>query len=164
MIPDPVTSLGFVIDASVALAGFSGLVVVLGRRAHGEWASDMERNRFTNLVAASIAPMFMSLIALVMLHAGVQESTTWRIASIASVLPSQGYAIRAALVVLRARNTGTASAWLFVPLQTIIASCSLLQLMNAFVLGSFWPFLVAVIVSFGIATVSFYRLLLSPVP
>jgi hypothetical protein len=34
---EPVELLTAIIEASVALLGFSGLVVALGRRASGEW-------------------------------------------------------------------------------------------------------------------------------
>ncbi len=78
--PDPVETLRILVEASVAMAGFSGVVVVFGRRAEREW-SQIERARLANLLTTSFSVLFLSLTALVLLHAGTDPKITWRIGS-----------------------------------------------------------------------------------
>ena len=70
------------VEAAVAITGVSGVVVVFGRRAEGEW-SQLERERLVNLLTTSFSVLFLSLAALVLLHAGTDPATTWRIGSAA---------------------------------------------------------------------------------
>ena len=162
---DPFATLGIVIETSVTLAGFSGVVVVLGKRVHGEWGSELERSRLTNLLVATLAPMFLCLTALALLHAGISEADSWRVVSIAWIPPAQGYAIRSARLFLRASDDdpGKIPFGVFLFFQVAIVACSVLQIINAVVLGEFWPFLVSLILALSLATFSFHRLLDQPI-
>jgi hypothetical protein len=80
--PSYVVSLLLSIAAvSATFAGFSGVVAVFGRRAHGRWFLE-ERLRLTNMLLLSLGACLLAFIPLVedLLH--LPEQTLWRIASI----------------------------------------------------------------------------------
>jgi hypothetical protein len=160
---DPVGTLILVVEASVALAGFSGVVVALGDRAVGDW-SKYERTRLTNLLTASFVALFLSLGAIALLHAGVSDSLTWRLASLSWSPIAQGAALVAVRRFLRTPETepGRPGRTVFLIIQISVSAVVLLQLFNAVVLAEFWPFLVALIETFGLACYSFVRLLTVP--
>ena len=150
------------VEVAVAITGFSGVVVVFGRRAEGEW-SQIERERLVNLLTTSFAVLFLSLAALVLLHAGTDPTTTWRIGSAA-------WSILAVFeIVLNARRAARGSrddpelphrAWL-VSLLSLSGVFVLLSVANVLTMREFWPFLAALVWLFALACYSFARLLLT---
>ena len=158
--PDPVETLRILVEASVAIAGFSGVVVVFGRRATGEW-SELERTRIRNLLGTSFTVLFLSLVALLLLHSGIEPKTTWRVGSAAWSV-SATYNL---ILVLRGhrsargdpQRSSTISVVLMIGASVIVLG---LNLANALVLGRFWPFLTALIWLFAGACYTFSRLLL----
>jgi hypothetical protein len=64
----------------VALAGFSGIVVVLGARASGQWSA-RERQLLSVLLAASGAVILWSLLPLLLLASELPERRVWLISS-----------------------------------------------------------------------------------
>ncbi len=161
--PDPVETLIVLVEASVAIAGFSGVVIVFGRRATGEW-SRIERARLRNLLWTSFMVLFLSLLTLVLLHAGTAPATTWRIGSgVWSII-----AIQRIVVTIRAyvripredpQSPGIMVATIILGGTVLVV---LLSLGNVFALKEFWPFLAAQVWLFGMACYSFARLLFSP--
>jgi hypothetical protein len=161
--PDPVETLTVLVEASVAIAGFSGVVIVFGHRATGEW-SRIERGRFQNLLLTSFSVLFLSLLMLVLLHAGTAPGTSWRIGSgIWSIIAIQR-------IVVTIRDFGRIPRedpqrpGIMVPITMLGVSILvvLLSLGNVFALMEFWPFLAAQVWLFGMACYSFARLLFSP--
>jgi hypothetical protein len=162
MILDPVETLMLLVEAAVAIAGFSGIVIVFGRRASGEW-DRVERARFKNLLLTSFSVLFLSLLALVLLHGGASPATTWRIGSaIWSVIAIQQLVatIRNFIRIPREHPQRPSR---MVPIVVIGLSIPivLLSIGNAFALKEFWPFLAAQVWLFGLACYSFARLLFS---
>jgi hypothetical protein len=159
--PDPVETLMILVEASVAMAGFSGVVVVFGRRAEREW-SPIERHRLANLLSASFAVLFLSLAALVLLHAGTDPTTTWRIGSAAWSIQATYQIVLTAKLAARASRDGPElpnAAWI-VLLLGLTGAFALLSITNAVTMGEFWPFLAALVWLFALACYSFTRLLL----
>ncbi len=159
--PDPVETLRILVEASVAMAGFSGVVVVFGRRAEREW-SQIERARLANLLTTSFSVLFLSLTALVLLHAGTDPKITWRIGSATWSI------IATYVVVLTARRAAQGprddperpnAAWI-VLLLGLSGAFVLLSVANAVTMSEFWPFLAALVWLFALACYSFTRLLL----
>jgi hypothetical protein len=62
------------IEVGIGVAGFSGIVGVLGRRAEGQW-SPSDRVRVALLLQTSFAAIGLSFLALALDGAGVVEST-----------------------------------------------------------------------------------------
>ena len=158
--PDPVETLRILVEASVAIAGFSGVVVVFGRRATGEW-SELERTRIRNLLGTSFTVLFLSLVALLLLHSGIDPETTWRVGSSAW---SVGATYNVILILRDRRSVrgdpqliSTISVALVIGATVIVVG---LNLANALVLGWFWPFLTALIWLFAAACYTFALLLL----
>jgi hypothetical protein len=158
--PDPIGTLNILVEAAVAIAGFSGVVVVFGRRATGEW-SPVERGRIRNLLVTSFTVLFLSLATLLLLHAGIASETTWRVGSaIWTVI-----AAHQVILVLRRYHTvrddpqraSTVAVVLMTGVTLIIIT---LNIGNALALSQFWPFLTAQVWLFAVACHSFALLLL----
>jgi hypothetical protein len=160
--PDPADTLMILVEASVAIAGFSGVVVALGRHADGEW-SQIERGRLVLLLNTSFSVLFLSLAALVLLHAGTEPTTTWRIGSATwSIIATYQtvLAARRALQVSRDDPELPHVAWI-VTVLSLTFVIILLSLANGLAMGQFWPFLAALVWLFGLACYAFARLLLA---
>ena len=72
--------LQMVSGAAVALAGFSGVVAVLGRRGRGEWSSQ-ELLQLRTLVEPSLIALFGSFIPGTLQLVSPLESVTWRLSN-----------------------------------------------------------------------------------
>ena len=159
--PEPAETLMLLVEAAVALAGFSGVVVVFGRRSAGEW-SELERTRLINLLVSAFSVLFLSLAALLLLHARVAPAITWRIGSGAILLLIVYQSI---VLVRRLRSSlpddpevsGIRLRVFFSSGHVIVV---LLNLANLVVLEEFWPFLAALVWLFGLGCSAFARLLL----
>ncbi len=159
--PEPAETLMLLVEASVALAGFSGVVVVFGRRSAGEW-SELERTRLINLLVSSFSVLFLSLAALLLLHAGVAPAITWRIGSGAFLLLIVHQSTQ---LVRRLRRISTDDPEVpGIRLRLFFAGghvvMVLVSLGNLVVLGEFWPFLTTQVWSLGLGCSAFARLLL----
>ena len=64
-------------EVGIALAGFTGLVVVLGRRAHGDW-TPAERTQLAILLQTSLAAVFFALLPLLIPRLPFPETAVWR--------------------------------------------------------------------------------------
>jgi hypothetical protein len=159
---DPVGTLMLLVESAVAVAGFSGVVIVFGRRATGEWTR-VERARFKNLLLTSFSVLFLSLLALVLLHAGASPATTWRVGSgVWSAIAIQQIVVTIRNYV-RIPREDPQRPGVAVPVIVLGVSVPVvvLSLGNVFALGEFWPFLAAQVWLFGMACYSFTRLLYS---
>ncbi|MCH7600462.1 MAG: hypothetical protein IH973_11955 [Myxococcales bacterium] len=158
--PDPVDTLSILVEAAVAIAGFSGVVVVFGRRATEEW-SDLEMIRIRNLLATSFAVLFLSLVTLLLLHAGVAPETTW---VIGSAIWSAFVAVQVTQLLRNLHTTTGDPQRTSTPVVALFIGVSLalvlLNLWNALAFRQFWPFLAAQIWLFAVACFTFTLLLL----
>lgn len=65
-------------EVSVTLAGFSGVVFILGRRAEGRF-SLAEKNGLFHLLFTTCGNMLVALIVAACLEFAVSEATAWRV-------------------------------------------------------------------------------------
>ena len=75
--------LGHIVEFSIGLAGFSGVVAVFSTY-RSEWV-ELHRWRIRNLLLFSIGPGFLALIALGLLKI-LDETVAWRIATFTSAI------------------------------------------------------------------------------
>ena len=158
--PDPVETLRLLVEAAVAVAGFSGVVVVLGRRAAGKW-SEVERIYLDNVLVTSLTVLFLSLLMLVLLHAGLEPHAAWRTGSGVWCLICAYQLVKRFRQHLRIagddpqRVGNVALAIIYVGTAIMLLG----GLANSVAFAEFWPFLAAQVWLFGIACDSFVRLL-----
>ena len=154
---NPTDALYLIVEASLGLAGFAGVVTVLSKRG-GDGLPVLLRLGLINLLGTALGALFFSLIALVMLSAGVEGSMVWRIVSAvggAVALSFAGYNLGTVWRrPVRAEGLALRLLAINVPLVIVCA----VQAWNAAVLGEFWPVLLLLTALFGIGCYSFVRL------
>lgn len=154
--------LQLIVEASLGLAGFAGVVNALaGRGARS--LSRLHQMNLVNLLATAFGALFLSLAALAMMVAGIEERTIWRTLSTAGLIVTVYFAIRSVQAIVAeigTRAAATSGSVLAIdgPLLILCA----LQIWNTAVLGAFWPFFLLLIALFAIGCFSFTRLLLAP--
>lgn len=149
-------ALSSAIEVGIAIVGFSGIVIVLGRRDQGDW-STLERVRLKSLLGSSIAAVFASFLPFVLLSAGLSLKFTWHAAS---ALLGIGFALVGAVRYRQFRGTGSAISVQESATFVLVAVVVLLLVANAAALGAAWPYVVAVLANLGIGLGQFVRLLL----
>ncbi|MGH0029293.1 MAG: hypothetical protein ACQGVC_05855 [Myxococcota bacterium] len=147
------------IEVGVATAGFSGIVVVLGQRAQGEW-SPADLGRVSVLLQSSLAAILLSFLALVLHGAGVADSSIWRIGSGTHVVYT---AVQLPLRLRQMRGLHEVdtsySASLTKLVIPVLICVFALQIYNTATLAAGWAFAVAVIAELVVAFLMFVRLL-----
>ena len=159
---EPGDALVATIEASLALAGFSGIVVVLGRRGEGRW-QPQEDLRLVNLLGSSMTAFFVSLLGVLLLTTDLPAPTSWRVCSAAWFVT---VAFHSVWILLRSRQleeedlrrTNPAFFW-FASVLTVVFL--LLQLLNAGWLWEFWPVLGGIITNLVLGARQFVVLLRS---
>ena len=76
---DQSETLRTIAEIGIALAGFTGVVAVLGRRSGGDW-SPLEALRLHVLIQTSLLVVFLSFLPILLLRAASAE-TAWRTAN-----------------------------------------------------------------------------------
>jgi hypothetical protein len=141
----------------VGLAGFSGIVVVLGSRARGEWSSH-ERRLLDQLLADSGEVILWSLFPLVLLIAGVGEPTVWLLSSASWALTHSAIFLLGVRAVRQAtgslQNPGLI-IYAFVAAFAAIAA----QIANVAWLRVAWPHVAAVSFNLTLSFLVFVQLL-----
>jgi hypothetical protein len=161
---DPTEVLVGVAEIAVAFTGFSGVVIVFGRRAEGTWLPE-DRFRLSLLLETSLLTAGWALLALVFWHApGIRDSAwtlsslLWSIYGIGTVLNSirRNSRLRREYPDLRER----VSPRLFnVFVLMLIPTFILLQIANVIFWQEFLPFLAALVFSLAASGVQFTRLI-----
>jgi hypothetical protein len=151
-------------EIGIALAGFSGIVAVLGARAQGAW-SGADRFHLTMLLETSFAAVLWSFVPLVLLSAEVGPERVWLLTSAAYV----GYMLlqfpRRTRQISSADPAGpdaNGELWFRVFVISGAVAHTLLQVVNAVWLRAPWPHIVAVLWALTLGFVMFVRLLRSP--
>ena len=147
-------------EVAIGLAGFSGIVAaVIGSRASVRW-SPVQKYRLAELLRTSFGAVVFSLFPLILLSAGVSNSTSWLVTSL-TWLGYIGVAI--ALQVPRVHaiwpEAHAESPRTIYVLFTILIANVCLQLFNVVFLRVAWPHLVAILGSLIVGFVMFVRLL-----
>lgn len=160
---NPSDSLQLVVEASLALAGFAGVITALTRRgAHA--LLPLQRLNLVNLLSTSLGALFLSLAALVMLAAEIDPAFVWRVISgvgLAVTLYFSAHSIRTVLSTIRESHRQRARRLLLSVNLPLLAVC-VAQVWNTAVLAAFWPVLLLLVALFGIGCYAFVRFLFDP--
>lgn len=157
----PSEALGIIVQVAIALAGFTGVVAVFGTNPVHEW-SRLNRLRLRLLLSMSSIPVALCLIAIVFLETGLREAIVWRSISAISAFGFASFSVVAQRAMSRVEasefDRSGHSRTIFYATGAVGLMSILLLLYNAVVLGDFWPFLAAVVVSMLAALLQFVRL------
>ncbi len=152
-------------EVAIAIAGFSGIVSVFGRRSVGQW-SVAERARLTGLLIMSLTALLFCLLPFVLLSIPVSESTCWRFLSVLLAFFTVAFAVRliplanAARRIPRNKRQASFAISVFFIAGDLLATVGLL--VNGLFLGVVWPYLAALIWGLAKASTAFVRLILLP--
>ena len=158
---DPGDILTLVIEYSIAIVGFSGIVIVLGRRESGEWTA-VDRLRLTGLLNASFAPISMAGFALILLASKVPSEMVWKICSSAYALLYLIFASRGIRRATKLDPSEKNTAQIFVVVVSVAAIITLL-IFNAIKISSFWPFAIALAFHTALGLFNFVGLLMNAI-
>jgi hypothetical protein len=155
---EPSDALFNVVEASLALAGFAGIVTALGQRGKGEWRP-VDRDRVVNLLLTTLFPFASSLLALTLIYAGVVS--VWRVSSaILAVFLLVGGMFRGRPVLRVLKETGASiSTFYIAAIYVSIAVLFMLQLANLLRFNTFWPYFGGIALILCIGASQFARLL-----
>ena len=154
--------LGYVVEFSIGLAGFSGVVAVFSTY-RSDWV-ELHRWRIRNLLLFSIGPGFLALIALGLLKI-LDESVAWRMATLASAL----YTVFVFLIAFRSMDSlsrderDQISGGAFLVFAVIVGGSSLTQIIAAIGLISEYAaatFYFGLVLILFIGTYQFFRAVL----
>ncbi|MBI3448198.1 MAG: hypothetical protein HY049_04675 [Acidobacteria bacterium] len=120
-------------EVSATFAGFSGVVAVFGRRAHGEWFPE-DRFRLTNMLMMSLGSGLFALVPILeeLLH--VPDRALFTTASALLGAFSLAYLIVGVARTrrLRREHPGALARWAVVVIQASLFLAAALQALNAF--------------------------------
>ncbi len=149
-------------EVSVALAGFSGVVAVFGRRDPGTW-SFADRFRFFALVHTSLSSLLLCIIPFGLLAFSLAEETVWSALSALFVVYNAVVGFFTSRHFLAASSSERAefTSGVMPVMFAIFSPILVLSIYNVAVLGTFGPFLVALIYLLVQSSFLFARMLVS---
>jgi hypothetical protein len=143
--PDPHDTLAIFAEVSVALAGFSGIVIAFGRRPIGT-LSKLEMRRLSNLFYLSGLGLIISLTGASLLHLNLSDlNILWRWGSAALFFLITPWLVLDMLKVYRLDESEKAQVNPIVlySFNSLAVAMILLQLANWIFLSESWPFFLA---------------------
>ena len=159
---EPSDALSAAAQIAATLTGFTGVVAVFGSGAVHEWP-EADRFRLQLLLTASIVPLVLSLLGLLLLTTDVQPSVIWSACSgvAAALFVATGIRnLRTFRKIGPQLDVARGSSLIFILTSSVgIATC-LLQIFNMVVWRAFWPFFTVIVAGMLIALVQFVRLIL----
>jgi hypothetical protein len=147
-------------EVGIALAGFSGIVAVLGGRAQGSWP-DIDRLRLSILLQTSFSAVLWSFAPIVLFYAELDPPVTWSITSGSYALYlviGVGYRIRQTRAIARSQPELVDPQYVALVVSGVVV-IAVLQIINAIILRTLWPHLVAILWALVTAFIQFVRLL-----
>ena len=153
---DPSDFLSLAIEASIAVLGFSGIVVVLGQRQFGEWDT-MDRMQLRALLISSSTPIVISGLALILLTTDTSLESIWRVMSVVN-LCLFGVALPSGIRLTRLQPKNQLKITQRVAVFSCVAIVCVLLAANV-AIAAFWPFAVAIYFSICMALLNFVQLL-----
>lgn len=149
--PDPHDTLAILAEVSVALAGFSGIVVAFGRRTQKP-LSKLEIRRLFNLFTLSGTALILSLLSTAILHVeSMSQSLLWSLGSGATVLLMGPWLVRDVIKVYRfdAQERQAINFAVIIIFSLLAAVTLVLQFANCLWMGQAWPFFIGLVVIVG---------------
>jgi len=160
--PDALSTLA---EVAIAIAGFSGIVSVFGRRSLGQWSA-AERTRLLGLLIISFTALLFCVVPFVLLSIPIPESTCWRSLSLLLGVTRLGHIALLLRVNIAERRIPLGEREVSVVLSAAFVTGDLVAfvalLANAFAWGVVWPYLAAIIWLLTEAAAIFTRLVLVP--
>ena len=158
-------ALGIAAQIAVALAGFAGVVVVFRRESVHEW-SPIDKFRLRLLLTNSILPLALCMIGLLLLTVEPVPAGIWRWSSGFAFVILLPFAVERVKIFRRfdrqQLQSAHATGFVFYLSAILGTAATLLQLYNAAVLGTFWPFFTGIVVQLVAAMFQFARIILVP--
>jgi hypothetical protein len=160
---DPGSFLTTTAEIAIAIAGFSGLVAVLGRRGQGEW-SLADVFRMNLLLRSSFGSVLFCLLPVILFSAAVAETTVWVVSSagqLVVVVGSMARGVRKIRPALEASGEPRPERGFLLMMGAMFIAFVVLHTLNVVVLQTAWPYLVGLTLSLSFAFIEFVRLLRS---
>ena len=145
--PDPQATLSIFAEISIALAGFSGIVMAFGRRGNSE-LSKLEARRLSNLFILSGFSLLLSLVWISLLHLeSIEMNLLWSSGSAVVVLLATPWLVWDMVLVVRLNRNerAEASTSVFITFYTIAIVMLSLQVANWVFISESWPFFLALV-------------------
>jgi hypothetical protein len=160
--PDPHDTLSTFAQVSVALVGFSGIVIAFGRRSFGAM-TPLELRRLSNLFLFGGGVLLFSLVGMSLLHTTIEHGRVWAIGSALLTVFGVPWVILDARKILRLDVADRAGVdrYIYYPINAVGIAMLLLQLANALVIHDSWPFFVALAFAIAFALQQFILLVRS---
>jgi len=139
----PSEALSAVAQVAVTLAGFAGVVVAFRSGSVHQW-SKVDKFRLYFLLNNSALPFLLSIFAMLLMTANLNEQTTWRLCSLVAfvIATASGQLLTRSFRTIP-RDELNASGFrkrVFVMSGLLAIAMTLLQLYNVIQLQTFWPF------------------------
>jgi hypothetical protein len=161
---EPGEALGIAAQIAIALAGFAGVVVVFRRESVHDW-STLDKFRLRLLLANSILPLGLCMIALLLLTVQPALTGVWRWCSGVAFVVFLTFATvvnRSFRRLKLQQSQGGIANFIFYVFATVGWGSTLLQLYNLALLGAFWPFFAGITLQLVAAMLQFARMILLP--
>jgi hypothetical protein len=157
--PDPHDTLSIFAEVSVALVGFSGIVIAFGRRSLGT-LTQLEHRRLSNLFVFGGGVLLFSLIGISLLHTAIDRSLLWTIESALLFVLGALWAVFDWHRVTRldAAERAQIKGYIIYTFNVGGVIILLLQLGNAVMIHDSWPFFLALVFSIAFALQQFILL------
>jgi len=160
---EPGEALGIAAQIAVALAGFAGVVVVFRREAVQEW-SGIDKLRLRLLLANSMLPLGLSMLALLLLTIKPMPPEIWRWCSGILLVVTISF-VTLTTKSFRRLNLPNAqrdrvTRLIFLLFGVFGMAAMLLQIYNVMLLAAFWPFFAGIVYQLVMAMAQFARMIL----
>ena len=152
---DPVEFLTAIVEASVGLLGFTGVVVALGRDSGS--SSAVDKTRMMNLLGWSSITLGSTLLSLVLISAEVQPQLVWRASSLTWLLWSVPFATWNSVRIFRGRPYDSSVVVYIAAVYIFILAAGMLQIGNVALWSAFWPHFFSLAVGLGLGLSQFIR-------
>ncbi len=146
---DPHATFSIFAEVSVALAGFSGIVITFGRRTVSD-LSQLELRRLTNLFILSGLALFVSLLGVSLLHLeSLAEESLWRVGSAVLFLLAAPWLVWDVLRVrrLEKQERVQVNPVILITFNLAAVAMVILQLVNWLHLAEAWPLFLALVLT-----------------
>jgi len=158
---DPQDALTTLAEISIAIAGFSGIAAVLGRRSQGDWEPE-DAFRLRLLLRSSFSIVIFCFVPIVLSSASVAAEKTWALSSSAWLVYFVTISLPINLGGARrlTKVTGERVEGKYILTLVILATgLVVLHTANVLVIRDAWPYLAALVATLVLPFTQFLRLL-----
>ena len=155
---DAVEFLTAIVEASVGLLGFTGVVVALGRNPGSSWSAP-DRTRMMNLLGWGAITLGSALLSLALISAELQPELVWRVSSLPWLACAVAFMTWMSVRVFRGRPYPFSVVVYIVITYISMILAAVLQLGNVAQWSAFWPHFSALAVGLGLGLSQFIRFL-----